>query len=122
MEDDLPETSTPNQHGDDNANMPRNMRDETMFCQYPPSRHGKKKAKPRVLTPWEEFILTLVRTRKGFDVHFLADTFGVTAGHVSHVYNTWITFLSCELSFLVPWPSREQIRKTKRLRPTQVVP
>ena len=39
MEDDLPETSTPNQHEDDNANMPRNMRDETMLCQYPPSRH-----------------------------------------------------------------------------------
>ena len=77
----------------------------------PPSQHEKKKGPPRILTIWEELILTLVRTRKGFDVHFLADTFGITAGHVSRVYNTWITFLSCELSFLVPWPSRQQIRK-----------
>ena len=73
----------------------------------PPSRHEKKKGPPRILTTWEELILTLVRTRKGFDVHFLADSFGTTAGHVSHVYNTWITFLSCELYFLVSWPSRK---------------
>ena len=78
----------------------------------PPSRRKKKKAKPRILTPWEELILTLVRTRKGFDVHFLADTFGISAGQVSRIYNTWITFLACELSFLVPWPSREQIQKS----------
>ena len=56
--------------------------------------------------------MTLAWTRKGFDVHFFADTFGITAGHVSHAYNTWITFLSCELYFLVPWPSRQQIRKS----------
>ena len=78
----------------------------------PPSRNKKKKGKPRILTPWEEFVLTLVRTRKGFDVHFLADTFGITAGHVSRVYNTWITLLSSELSFLVPWPTKQQIRNT----------
>jgi hypothetical protein len=45
-------------------------------------------------------------------VHFLADTFGITAGHVSRVYNTWITLLSSELSFLVPWPTKQQIRNT----------
>ena len=71
----------------------------------------RKKGPPRILTTWEELILTLVRTRKGFDVHFLPDTFGITARHVSRVYNTWITFLSCQLSFLVPWPSRKQIKK-----------
>ena len=27
------------------------------------------------------------------------------------VNNAWITFSSCELSFLVPWPSRKQIKK-----------
>lgn len=72
------------------------------FVNIPPSGHEKKKGPPGILTTWEELILTLVRTRKGFDVHFLADTFGITVGHVSRVYNTWITFLSCELSFLVP--------------------
>ena len=76
-----------------------------------PSRHEKKKGPPRILTTWEELLLTLVRTRKWFDVQFLADTFGITAGHASRVNNTWIAFSSCELSFLVPWPSRKQIKK-----------
>ena len=77
----------------------------------PPSRREKRGAQPRLLSPWEELILTLVRTRKGFDVHFLADTFGISGGQVSRIYNTWITFLSSELSFLVPWPSRAEIQK-----------
>ena len=66
---------------------------------------SKRKGKERALTTWEEFVFTLVRTRKGFDVNFLADTFGITSGQVSRIYNTWIIFLSSELSFLVPWPS-----------------
>ena len=66
---------------------------------------SKRKGKEKALTNWEEFVFTLVRTRKGFDVKFLADTFGITSGQVSRIYNTWIIFLSSELSFLVPWPS-----------------
>ena len=65
-----------------------------------------------VLTKWEQFVLTLVRTRKGFDVKFLADTLGINPSQVSRIYNTWVTFLSQELSFLVPWPSRSELRKS----------
>ncbi len=65
-----------------------------------------------VLTKWEQFVLTLVRTRKGFDVKFLADTFEINSSQVSKIYNTWIAFLSQELSFLVPWPSRSELRKS----------
>ena len=56
-------------------------------------------------------MLTLVRTRKKFDVNFLADTFEISAGQVSRIYNTWILFLSEELSFFVPWPSQLDIKK-----------
>ena len=63
------------------------------------------------MTRWEELVLTLVRTRKGFDVKFLADTFGINSSQVSRIYTTWITFLSQELSFLVPWPSRSELQK-----------
>ena len=69
----------------------------------------KKKNCSRALSSWEEYILTLVRTRKGFDVRFLADTFGISYGQVSRIYNTWATFLSLELSFLIPWPTQAQI-------------
>ena len=65
-----------------------------------------------VLTKWEQFVLTLVRTRKGFDVKFLANTLGINPSQVSRIYNTWVTFLSQELSFLVPWPSRSELRKS----------
>ncbi|XP_068757672.1 uncharacterized protein [Montipora capricornis] len=65
-----------------------------------------------VLTKWEQFVLTLVRTRKGFDVKFLADTLGINPSQVPRIYNTWVTFLSQELSFLVPWPSRSELRKS----------
>jgi hypothetical protein len=69
---------------------------------------GSRRVQTRLLSCWEEFALTLVRTRKGFDVHFLADTFGISVSQVSRIYNTWIIFLSEELSFLVPWPKQFQ--------------
>ena len=43
---------------------------------------------------------------------FLADTLGINPSQVSRVYNTWVTFLSLELSFLVPWPSRPELRRS----------
>ena len=59
-----------------------------------------------------------MRTRKGFDAKFLADTFGINFSEVSRIYNTWIIFLSQELPFLVPWPSRSELQKClpKRLK------
>ena len=55
-------------------------------------------------------MLTLVRARKKFDVFFLGDTFGISSGQVSGIFNTWIIFLSNELSFLVPWPIQSEAR------------
>ena len=69
----------------------------------------RKRNCSRALSSWEEYVLTLVRTRKGFDVRFLADTFGISHCQVSRIYNTWATFLSLELSFLVPWPTQAQM-------------
>ena len=77
----------------------------------PPSRSLKRGHIPRLLTCYEEFILTLVRTRKGFDVAFMADTFGISTSQVSRIYNTWVIFLANELSFLVPWPRKGEIKE-----------
>lgn len=74
-------------------------------------RKGNRGIK-KLLPLWDEFVLTIIRTRKGFNVYFLADTFGITSGQVSRIYNTWVILLSEELSFLVPWPNRGEIRKT----------
>ena len=59
----------------------------------------------------KKFVLTLVRTQKGFDVKFLADTLGINPSQVSGIYNTYETFLSQELSFLAPRP-RSELRKS----------
>ena len=95
----------------------------TEICLWRGSKNAKKSPKKQavdtqkqrkndgVLTRWEQLVLTLVRTRRGFDVKFLADTFGINSSQVSRIYTTWITFLSQELSFLVPWPSRSELQK-----------
>ena len=55
---------------------------------------------------------------KRFCVTFLADTLCIKPAQVSRIYDTWVTFLSQELSFLVPWPSRSELKKSlpKRLK------
>ena len=55
-------------------------------------------------------MLTLVRARKKFEVFFLGDTLGISSGQVSGNFNTWIIFLSNELSFLVLWPIQSEAR------------
>ena len=77
-----------------------------------PQPTSKKRGVARELTTWQEFVLTLVRNRRGFDVKFLADTFEITTGQISRIYNTWIKFLASELSFLVPWPTQQEIRES----------
>jgi hypothetical protein len=76
----------------------------------------KSRGVSRILPLWDELVLTLVRTRKKFDVYFLADTFGISSGQVSRIYTTWIIFLSEELYFLVPWPTQDEIRKARPKR------
>ena len=74
------------------------------------------------LTRWKQLVLTLVRTRKGFDVNILADIFDINSSQVSRIYTTWITFLSQELSFLVSWPSRSELtKKVKKFKSVRVI-
>ena len=40
----------------------------------------RKRNCSRALSSWEEYVLTLVRKRKSFDVRFLTDTFGISHG------------------------------------------
>lgn len=63
----------------------------------------------RKLSIKEEFVLTLTRIRRGFDVEVLGDIFGVRPSVVSRIFTTWINFLYLELNFLIAWPTREQI-------------
>ncbi|XP_077994995.1 uncharacterized protein LOC144448593 [Glandiceps talaboti] len=68
--------------------------------------------KTRMLSTFEAFVLVLVRLRRGMDMEHLADNFGTSSTTVSRYCVTWIDFLSKELSFLIKWPARDQIRSS----------
>lgn len=50
----------------------------------------------------EEFVLILIRIRKGFDVEVFGDIFGVYFV-VSRIFIIWINFLYFELNVLIFW-------------------
>ncbi len=62
------------------------------------------------MTTFEAFLLVLVRLRRGLDVEHMSDIFGVAPGTVSRYFKTWVDFLYKELSFLIKWSNRGQVR------------
>ncbi len=66
-----------------------------------------KKGRPHVLSPLEEFFLTLVRLRLGLMEQDLADRFGVSQSTVSRITNTWINFLYLQFKEIDLWPSKD---------------
>merc|ERR1712025_1009683 len=61
-------------------------------------RHNKTKKKKgsprrRYLSLFEEFILTIVRVRRGFGTEEMSFLMGITEPHVSMIFLTWINTL-----------------------------
>ena len=75
---------------------------------YSESRHGPT----RKLTLEQEFLLVLMKLRLDLMQADLAFRFKISTGKVSQIFITWIKLLSKELSVLIIWPSRQQIKKT----------
>ena len=66
----------------------------------------------RTLILWEEYLLVIVRLRRGVDIEHLADMFSVSPSTASRVFTTWINVLAKELpAYLLRWPSKEQVRQ-----------
>lgn len=73
---------------------------------------GKRKpGKPRKLTLFQEFTLTLLRLRLGLNTYVLGMLFGISQSLVSSIFTSWISFMEQNLSPLLKWPSREKIDK-----------
>ena len=68
------------------------------------------KPRKRLLTLFEEYVLVLVRIRRGFDTTEVGSMFGVSQSHVSHVFITWVNLLYKCLVKLLEWPSAEMIQ------------
>lgn len=80
---------------------------------------GKRKpGKPRKLTLFQEFTLTLLRLRLGLNTYVLGMLFGISQSLVSSIFTSWISFMEQELSPLLKWPSREKIDKQRPRNPT----
>ena len=59
----------------------------------------------RKLSLFEEFLLTLMRNRRGTDIKTIAALFGVSDTQASNIFITWNLFLASELAFLRRFPS-----------------
>lgn len=59
----------------------------------------------------EEFVMIMMKLRLGLDNLTLSVLFGVSVGHVSILFNTWINFLAQILESVIKWPSSAKIRK-----------
>ena len=59
-----------------------------------------------------EFLLTLMKLRLALLTIDLGFRFHVSATTVSSIFITWVKLMSKELSVLIVWPSRQQVKKT----------
>ena len=60
----------------------------------------------------QEFLLTLMKLRLALLTIDLGFRFHVSATTVRSIFITWIKLMSKELSVLIVWPSRQQVKKT----------
>ena len=52
-----------------------------------------------------------MRLKVGLFLNDLADRFGISVGHASKVFATWINSLYHELPLIFPFPSKEHVQK-----------
>lgn len=67
----------------------------------------QKLGRPRAMSTFEEFTLTLMRLRLGSFQKDLAHRFNVSEATVSTVFNTWVRFMRVELEPLICLPRKE---------------
>lgn len=73
-----------------------------------------EKAKPgprRVLFPFQEYILTLVRIRLGLLNKHVDDIFGISSTTASNIFTTWVNLMYHVLKPVLKWPSKEAVQK-----------
>lgn len=65
----------------------------------------------RKLSPWQEFIMVLMRICLGLFARDLAHRFRVSESTVSVIFRAWIKFMRAELEpICILWPAKEQIK------------
>eukprot|EP00794_Sanderia_malayensis_P013327 gene13326-biopygen10629 len=86
-------------------------RGNKFFHSSDPHQSKSSRGPKRSLTHFEQFILVLMRLKVGLFIDDLANRFGISSGHVSKIFSTWICFLYHELPLLFKPPSQEIVRQ-----------
>lgn len=89
---------------------------KALFDELEPGMRGSDKGRPKSLSTIDEFFMVLMRLRLGLLLEDLADRFYVSVGTCSSVFNRWLEYLDTSLSFLVKWPSRQNVNVTMPAR------
>lgn len=71
---------------------------------------SSKRGKPRkALSLYEEYLMTLVRIRRGYDTSHLAYLFGVSQGQCSKIFQTWCKLLATILKPVLAFPAKDVV-------------
>ena len=68
--------------------------------------------KSQLLTPFQEFVLTLMKLKLNMPLEDLAYRFNVSVPTVSRVFQAWMTVMDKRLSSFIKWPERENLWRT----------
>lgn len=79
---------------------------------------GKRKMTPlrkqgrrrKIMTLFEEYVLTLVRIKRGFGLTHLEYLFGISESHISRIFTTWVNLLSKCMEQLIIWPAKNVVK------------
>ena len=83
----------------------------TLWMDQKRDKAQKGKARKRTLSLFNEFVLVLIRIRRGWAVRKTSAIFGVSACHISRIFTTLINLLyNCFLP-LLEWPSADIIKQ-----------
>ena len=66
----------------------------------------------RKLSPFQEFIITLIKLRLNLSLQDLSYRFNVSPPTISRILLKWLTILDTRLQPLIMWPERENLRRT----------
>ena len=64
------------------------------------------------LTPFQEFVLTLIKLRLNLPFQDLAYRFGLSVTMVSRIFSKWLTIMDARLKSLIMWPDCDNLWKT----------
>ena len=68
--------------------------------------------KSQLLTPFQEFVLTLMKLKLNMPLEDLAYRFNVSVSTISRVFPAWMVAMDTRLSPLIKWPDREDLWRT----------